>query len=384
MSYLTLFLFLCLTPSWAQALSVPGAFGPPDLPAENAQIQAQELTQARPLTPVTLTITLPELTAEEHTELATQEEGQPQKVGIGRDIPSVYQGNLEPLMEWTTREDGSLASAISLTSPGADSLRIAVHASLDEGAELRFFSLSHTDENFDPITQQDFRHYTLDSPMWSPVIEGESIGVEVVLPSYSSLSTFSLHISQVSHLDARDIVEPQSLSDVGASECNHVDAQCSANPEFGSGTAKMVFTEGGSSFLCTGTLITEIHGTFIPYFLTAHHCINTRSAASSLVTYWDFERATCGGPDPTSVTQLSGGADLLATDSSSDSTLLMLGRLPPGRRWYMGWHPEILDHSISLYLFHHPAGDLKKDNTGTWSRFSDLTLESLSQEVDAF
>ena len=137
-------------------------------------------------------------------------------------------------------------------------------------------------------------------------------------------------------------------------------------------TAKMIYTKRGSSFQCTGVLMRDFDdSSFIPYFLTAHHCIATQADARTLVTYWNFERASCGGPAPTTVTQLTGGADLLITHSESDSTLLRLRRNPPvGRngRWYARWTAATLSHPTPVYGVYHPGGDLKKYSAGTTVR----------------
>ena len=34
---------------------------------------------------------------------------------------------------------------------------------------------------------------------------------------------------------------------------------------------------------------------FIPYVLTAGHCISTDDSASSVVGYWSYQSSTCGG-----------------------------------------------------------------------------------------
>ena len=47
----------------------------------------------------------------------------------------------------------------------------------------------------------------------------------------------------------------------------------------------------------------------IPYFMTANHRLSTQSVADTINSYWFFERATCEGPNPTSVIQFAGGAD---------------------------------------------------------------------------
>ena len=61
-------------------------------------------------------------------------------------------------------------------------------------------------------------------------------------------------------------------------------------------TARITFISGGGSFLCTGTLMNDTDTqTFIPYFMTAEHCITTQAEASTINWYWNYQRTTCGG-----------------------------------------------------------------------------------------
>ena len=382
----------CLAASWGQAqeISVDGAFRSPDFSAEVAQPQARQLKQDYTSTPIALQITLPQVTSAEYAELTAQEENQPLQIGFGRDIPIAYQDDLAAQLQWVTLSDGSLVSALRVTSPGAQALRIAVYASLDAGAELRFFSLSDPTQHFGPFTQKDFSLQTPepagadesllpDSPLWSPVIEGETVGVEIALPSSAALSTFSLYVDQVSHLiSSIPQYESQHLGDIGDAQCSHTDVQCKDVDNQASATAKMLYTEDGSSFLCTGILLNDTDdNSFIPYFITAHHCISTQTVASTLVTYWDFERTACGGPAPTTVTQLTGGADLLMTNSSTDSSLLRFRNDPPSGRWYAGWSSGTLSHPTTVYGVHHPKGDLKKYSAGTTTEFITILVDGV-------
>ena len=310
-------------------------------------------------------------------------------------IPVAYQDDLAPRLTWDTLSDGTLVSALSVTSPGAEALRVAVFATLPAGAELRFFSPTDPAQDFDPLTQQDFASqdteldtepgeehdsHLLDLPVWSPVIDGETVGLEITLPSSQAFSAFSLYIDQVSHLVFPLVsplsiprYEPQRLRDIGGATCNnHIDVQCeNVDPE-ASATAKMIFTtQNGRTGWCTGTLLIDSDNTSsIPYFLTAHHCISTQAVAGTLETYWDFERASCRGAAPTSVTRLTTGADLLVTRSESDSTLLKLRSAPPigqNGRAYAGWDSSEISSWSSTDVFgvHHPQGDLKKYSSGT-------------------
>ena len=358
----------------AQEISVDGAFGPPNAGSDPTHAyRAQSLKQDYSSTPIALRITLPAVTDTEQTDWdrIRREQAGPMPIGFGREIPAAYQDDLAPRLEWTTVSDGTLVSALSVTSPGARALRIAVFATLPTGAELRFFSLTDRTQDFERLTQHDFAHQTSEStPVWSSVLEGQTGGLEIILPSSESLSTFSLYVDQVSHLVSSMVssvpqFDPQQLSGIGQARCHaQIDVQCANVDIQAQSTAKMVFVKSGNSFLCTGTLMNSKDGSFTPYFLTAHHCISTQVVAQSVLTYWDFERASCGGPAPRSVTELRGGADLLVTRSESDSSLLRLRR-SPGTRSYSGWDAAEVSRTTRVFGVHHPRGDLKKYSTGT-------------------
>ena len=403
----TLFAFVLVLSFSAigEAQGIDGAFRPPEVADDTLYLeQAQSLTQNSP-TPQLLRITLPAVTNSEQAEWE-QREDFPLQIGFGREIPAAYRDDLAPRLEWTTLSDGTLISALSVTSPGAKALRIAVSAILPAGAELRFFSPAGSIQTFAPLTDHDFAPQTSelpadppleydplsqadesttvndplppDPPVWSPVIEGETVGIEITLPSSAALSTFSLYVNQVSHFlqsTSEPQYEPQNLGHIDQAACSHIDVQCADVDEQASMTAKMTFIRGGGdSFLCTGTLMNDTDSnSFIPYFITAHHCISTQAAARTLVTYWDFERASCGGSAPTTVTQLTGGASLLVTRSESDSTLLRLRSDPPPSsgqgRWYSGWDAGEVSRPTGVFGVHHPRGDLKKYATGTAESF---------------
>jgi len=362
---------------------------------------------AEAITPTVLSISLPAVTDAEQAEWALRNTTGPLQVGFGRELPVAYQDDLAPRLEWVTRSDGTLVSAVRVTSPGAWALRVAVSAILGPDATLRFFNPADPAQHFEPVTQQDFASQDAgsaedlelpDLPVWSPVIAGETVGMEISLPSSQAVSTFSLYVDQVSHLVSHPVssvprYQPQRLVDIGRASCGHIDIQC-ADPPVDSqagATAKMIFTtEDGYTAACTGTLLEDgAGGSVIPYFLTAHHCIETQSVARTLVTYWDFERTikrdsesdTCEGDNPTTLTQLTGGADLLATHPESDSSLLRLRRPPPGEREYVSWDETPLTHPTEVYGVHHPAADLKKYSAGLTVDFRDIYLGAELQEV---
>ena len=90
--------------------------------------------------------------------------------------------------------------------------------------------------------------------------------------------------------------------------------------------ASTITSEGSTGF-CTGTLLNPSDGSFTPYFLSAAHCISTQSAASSLSTYWFYEKTGCGtGGVNTSAVQVPGGATLLYANVANDFSFMQIGR----------------------------------------------------------
>ena len=79
-----------------------------------------------------------------------------------------------------------------------------------------------------------------------------------------------------------------------------------------------IVTTGGT-FVCTGTLLNDSDDkTFIPYFLTAHHCLSLETEANDAEFYFDYRASTCDGcisvcaisssPSPTNGSGTSGMA----------------------------------------------------------------------------
>ena len=89
--------------------------------------------------------------------------------------------------------------------------------------------------------------------------------------------------------------------------------------------ASILFDDDEGTFICSGTLLNDtLDDTFIPYFLTAHHCV-PKEVANTVEAWWFFRRAACGLVEiDERFTVTYGGADVLATSLAQDSTLLRL------------------------------------------------------------
>jgi len=341
---------------------------------------------------IPLEIILDPVTEAEKATLGGRKD-QPLQIGLGRDIPSPYREDLQPLLTWTPLASGALTAAFTVTSPGARALRLALAAAhIPDGAEVRFFSVAYPEQIFGPFTATDmFRpgekpaagHAKPDEQtvlFWSPVLEGDTVGVEIYLPSPDDQYSLSLAIPQLSHL-VHSVLDPdeKALDDIGDSDRCNIDVACRATEPAGlkNAVAKIIFTErGGSSSFCTGNLLNDKEpDSAIPYFLTAHHCLSTQSVANTINSYWFFERVRCGGPPPRSVVQFTRGGELLATatEANTDFTFLQLNdtaitALP--EIWLAGWdNAPIMPPSLSIGI-HHPQGDLKKWSGGNATGFA--------------
>lgn len=200
--------------------------------------------------------------------------------------------------------------------------------------------------------------------LWLPQVEGPRVAVEVRAPlaAIEAGAALALRISEVVELVDLDGGDGD-LSFETATACE-IDGRCvgpgtlAVIDDFRHALARLLFSEGGFSFLCSGALIADSDpSSDIPYLLTANHCFDSQEAASSLVATFDYFPATCGGEPPPlgSLPQVS-GATLLATNPQSDFTLVRLSALPAGFNYFLGWTTRLLADGEVMYMLSHPEG----------------------------
>ena len=149
----------------------------------------------------------------------------------------------------------------------------------------------------------------------------------------------------------------------------------------------MHFSQGGSTYYCTGSLLSDRDpNSYVDYFLTANHCIHDAGVADTLECFWFYQTITCNGPVPDlyGVPQTL-GADLLATGSASggsDFTLLRLRQPSPGGVYYLGWSTSGLPSYAGMTCIHHPRGDYKRISFGSYNA-SDSTSGPCNGTVES-
>lgn len=286
----------------------------------------------------------------------------PVRMGVHRPLPRAI-GDVAPRLKWTPLEDGRIVAAVVIASPGATFVRIAFNATLGNRGELRYFKPGAAPLRHATVSQADLagaRSGVRGDVSWSPSVPGDSIGVEIVLPSSAARAKFSFVVVKTAHGTVdRDaaVWRPKSHS------CpSHVYVHCRTE-EFRAGlenaVARMLFESGGGTYACTGTLLGDKSGSGQALFLTAGHCVSTVAQASSVETTWFFQRATCNAPEVDAGVTVYGGATLLATSVAQDSTLLALRGALPAQVDFADWTPSPPLHSVDVIGIHHPGAHEK-------------------------
>lgn len=293
------------------------------------------------------------------------------QIGIGREVPKALVASSASL-SWEA-VPGGRAAHWAVSSAGAQALRIELRiARLPADAEIRVAGSGGTGTVYGPFAVADVP--AGQGAWWSPVLEDDSAVVELFLPGGRSTADANVALARLSHLFVSPTERNVDSLAKAAGACQ-VDLVCrSATDEAlaraGRAVARMVYSNGGGSFLCTGTLLNPAEGSLTPYFYTAAHCVGTQAEASTLTTHWFYDRTGCGtgGASPSYV-QLPGGATLMYANADTDVSLLRLDRSPPSGAVYAGWDAATLNVGIPLTAIHHPDGDLKKVSLGTVGGF---------------
>lgn len=299
--------------------------------------------------------------------------GQPLEIGFGRETANAA----IPLskLQWQPLAGGGQGAQLRVQSQSASALRAAFEFSADNrgaqpdlsGLVLRF--RGDSGETFEVAG----RDLSSSETNWSPVVRGEGLTIEVVAAAGTRVDGLNLRVPQLSHFDVDpSLNEAGVVKALGDSDYCERDIVCRTSPPSGfqstaNAVARMVFTKGSSSYLCTGTLLNNGHSPKKRMFWTANHCISTQTVANTLQTYWFYQVTTCNGSTVNSGARtLTGGAFLRHNNNARDTALLELKTAPPAGAVYAGWSSAAISATgTAIEGIHHPAGDVKKYSLGT-------------------
>ncbi len=318
--------------------------------------------------------------AQEKTESLVGGTG-PRQVGVAREVNATRSAaQTAQQLQWQPTAVGGQIAALSMSAEGAHGLRLGVvFKQLPGSAQVRVYSQANPGTVFQISGQEILQliqrntaagDNSLDGQTWwTPDLGFDEATLEIELPPGTPASTLDVAVPRVSHIFENLAIptEDEFPTKINESASCHLDATChDTYVNQRNAVARMVFTSGGGTYVCTGTLLNDSQSSGTPYFLTANHCISTQAEASSLQTDWFYRSPTCNSRTLSSATtKRVGGAALLYATGSTDTTLLRLNDAPPAGAYFAGWDANTQTAGTSVVGLHHPKGDLLKVSFGS-------------------
>jgi hypothetical protein len=308
----------------------------------------------------------------ERLRLSTPEAGSGSralKVGVVRELrdrigfdgltaglkPGESRANAGGLLE---NSGGNHIWTTAIRSEGAGALRLQLDGALPDNA--RAFIYNALGEVHGPYTGAQLAQ----KPFWTNTVYSDEAFLEVQI--LGDPAGARIHVVSVAHIEHERFAPTAPIAPAGT-ECFR-DATCITTSEFANidlaakAVAQLIFVSGGSTFVCSGGLLNNTNQDGTPYFLTANHCFETQSAASSLEATWNYRTTSCSDPNLEPNRALfprSLGSTLLATNASSDFTFVRLNQNPPSNAVLLGWDAVAniaTSGGTKLFRLHHPEG----------------------------
>jgi lysyl endopeptidase len=338
-------------------------------------MKTRNLSQAPNATSIALGAPLASMSAAANATKATL--GKPLQIGFSRAVSQTSsEAATQQALKWKTTPSGGNVAAISFSSTGAKGLRLGlIVTKLPEKATLRYYTNGSATAY--EVTGKDVMSILARNlaagdksdagrTYWGPVFDNAEITLEIELPAGISTDSLEVSIPSVMHsFRSLSDVEAMSLSD--PSETCNVDVNCvSPRPAASDAVAKLNFVEDGFGYTCTGTMLNNTANDSKPYLLTANHCINSQTVASTLYTSWFLRSPSCNSPNFGNIGFPVGSA-ILYTAKSTDSTLLRLtfNNSTSYGVLFAGWDATPAAAGLAIADIHHPKGDPQRISKGS-------------------
>ena len=240
-------------------------------------------------------------------------------------------------------------------SEGAKAIRL--HFS--EGYFPQGVSVSYFSKDDYYFTQTELGGKLAPEGYYSTSTFADFIELQVTIPIEAIGQGLSFKIPEVIHV-GKDYLGESTL-DACAEDVNCTYASGYANiADLKQAVSQLTFLVGSSYYICSGALINDTRSIdFQPFLLTANHCFSTQASAASLEAVFDLWTNSCNGTTNSS-TYLVNGSNLIATNSESDFTFVLLYEKPGGYSYYLGWTAASVASGSTLHSVHHPGGSPQK------------------------
>ncbi len=271
--------------------------------------------------------------------------------GIETAITPSHEGS------WENLPNGWLLWRVRLVSPGALSLNLWFdRLDLPPGAVLWLYDDSGAMVQ-GPYTSSDRNAL---GGLWTPVILGDELALELDLPPGAAPAA-DLRIASVNH-GYRSFADDPSATRNKQGSCN-IDVICPEGDEWRDQIRSVARLTIMGVYLCTGQFLNTTAQDETPYLLTAQHCVENASQATSVIAFWNYQSPACGMLSGGSLTDNQTGATLVSSwqwRTGSDFSLLLLDETPDPsfNVYYSGWDATG-DVPLGSVGIHHPSGDEK-------------------------
>ncbi len=278
---------------------------------------------------------------------------------------------------WTNKSDGSLVWKFEVATPDAAHLNFGFSPFHLPAGALLTVSSPDGSKAIGPFTDKD---NAVTNQLWTPVLLSSSAVLELSLPA-SSTRQVQFSLVKVGH-GYRGFGATAKHCKAGA--CN-MDVVClgSSDPWNAPRRSAGAYTLNGTD-TCSGSLLNNTANDRRMIFATAGHCnITSNAIAATIVTYWNYESATCrtpGSPEsgnviPRPSTTSSGATFLARTGSTSTADFTLIEFLQPANpaynHYWAGWDRRDISHpcaapgnpTLTVGLcasIHHPGVDEKR------------------------
>ena len=330
----------------------------------------------------------------------------PSAIGAHRSPPSAFAGDLGPQLDWETNDSGGASAAVTVVSPEATSIRLAVVITAPEGTVLRIFDASGAQSGHTHSVEAADQGRAL----WLPSATGDTATLEISLANADDASTVTLYLEKVAHrwgdetsasasgvlstknaqsAITRSVDPNRALATVRNTDndnaCQfHVPLACSTNAEarfLADAVVNVVVENANRTSSCTATLInseTPDGATRRPFLLTATHCVDSHASAATVETIWFKRSARCELESDyhPQATRLPGGAWLRHRSEEDDTALLQLKSPPPPGAVYAGWTTDTPYVGQDVFLIGHPQGTRAKYTEGRIIRTVDFPIST--------
>jgi len=280
--------------------------------------------------------------------------------------------------EWFTLPDGTWIWQLEIYAPDALAIMLMYEKFIiPEGGKLFLYNPDYS-KVLGSYTEET---NTKGVEFATELVGGDRIILEYVAPPTDEMLIPQIEISGVVY-GYNNLKVSTNLVQIknGESESCMININCSEGDEWQTqkrGVARTLTPSGGYYYWCSGSLINNTACDAAPLFLSAYHCFQgvSEQNMNQMTFYFNYEDPNCPRTNKEQPSNTITGSEYLVAlpmSGGSDGALLRLSRQIPDSYnvYYNGWDRRNIAATSGVGI-HHPAGDVKKISTFSYSAVSD-------------